>query len=381
MGEPTSEKWRKLCSILKQWFHEPDLQALRVLLAMYASHTCIQDDPVWALLIAPPSTGKTSIGIRALSFLPGTYTIGDLGTASLLSGYKEAGGLLSQLPNGNGVLLFPEFSTITHKRPEIRSEIQSQLRAVYDGEFSKQVGSKAKTLRWKGKITVVAACAPQVERQWAVYQDLGERFIYIRWRHNEDAPQIADSVLRQIWMGRGTLAQLRENVLAFVDPESLKPATICTKAPDNAVALCEMICRLRTPIRRGIINGKTQVTYVEATESIARLFRSLCQVAKGNAMLERRAEVSEADFRLVRRIAIDNLPSGRGTLLNLLLHSQDHEISLSEAEQLTNIPHATLFRVREDLIILGAAEEHRRAEKIIRLSSRFLNLALRAGLI
>ena len=67
------------------------------------------------------------------------------------------GGLLREIGEF-GVIVLKDFTTILSMHRESRAEILAALREIYDGEWTRSVGSEgARTLHWKGKVGLVAA--------------------------------------------------------------------------------------------------------------------------------------------------------------------------------------------------------------------------------
>src|SRR5438445_4197967 len=170
--DPVKEGWEAYTTHVKRWFFQPDLEAVRVTLAAAASHFHKDCDPFWLFILGPSGADKTSLCINSLLDLPQVHMQGELTAKTFLSGYTGTAhpSLLHQI--GSGILAFKDFTTFMSKRPEEQAEIASQLREIYDGSFVKNTG-KGITISWKGKITVIAAATPALERAWASRRDLG----------------------------------------------------------------------------------------------------------------------------------------------------------------------------------------------------------------
>lgn len=159
---PKQAQLLQLKEFLERYYFEPDIRALTVALSIYCAHTSLQDDPVWSFFVGPSGGQKTSVIIRGLSFLPNTHVVDSLGLGSFLSGYGSRNGILQRMTNG--MILFPDFSTFLGLKPEVRTELQAQLRSMYEGRLVKVVGSKDKEIVWKGKVSIIAACTEAIER-------------------------------------------------------------------------------------------------------------------------------------------------------------------------------------------------------------------------
>src|SRR5829696_3429780 len=73
----------------------------------------IPGPPVWALLVGPPSSGKTEI-IDSLRLIEGAVSVSSLTKASLLSGRTGGAGglLLTHFNRGRGLLLVKDLTTV-----------------------------------------------------------------------------------------------------------------------------------------------------------------------------------------------------------------------------------------------------------------------------
>jgi len=227
----------EFCAYVSKSFFEPDIQAVRIILGAAFAHYITDLPPIWLFVVGPPSSGKTSITIEALSGLQGMFGEGQPwgpqaeGEIDLTTGmakkqnknYKEteaveilstinpntflshqqgvhAPGLLEQLNKkgpmkekdgnreiswGNALMLVPDFTVMSSMQKEKRGEVMGQLRRIYDGAFEKKVGTKV-TKIWQGKVSMLAATTPVIDKYTTIESALGERFIQIKWRASDD---------------------------------------------------------------------------------------------------------------------------------------------------------------------------------------------------
>ena len=118
---------------------------------------------MWLGLIAPPSSAKTEI-LNSLSGLPKVVQASSLSPASFLSATskkdqdKEAtGGLLRQIGEF-GIIVLKDFTTMLSLRPEMQQEVLAMLREVYDGRYTRHVGTDGgRTMTWNGKAGLIFA--------------------------------------------------------------------------------------------------------------------------------------------------------------------------------------------------------------------------------
>jgi len=305
-----------LCNHLRKWFYNPDIEALRIVLAIAASQY-YPGDPAWLFIIGPPATGKTSQSIQSVSTAPHVWPIGDLTPQTLLSGKRKQknDGELSLLQKiGSGTLLIKDFTTLLSKRPEDRMIIVAQLREIYDGLFVKDTGETGR-LRWEGKITIIAACTPALERQWAVLRDLGERFMTVRWGRDKgmaSGPMSLRQRLHEKEIGIQTAA-LGKALLADLPPT--RP-TFPKAYEERLCALAEIVALARGHVVRDGV-GDRPIIDVPDAEGTSRIIKSLAAAVEGHAALFHR-EVTKEDMKLAVRLATDSIPHKRFQVLSCI---------------------------------------------------------------
>lgn len=162
-------EFEKYIIIKDQW-------AVELVLATVLGNALIQRDPLWLMIVAPSSGGKSTL-MAPCAAIPLVHFLDDLTEKTFLSGYKLKGKENSLLKLiGNGILCFSDFTSILSKNPNSRAEILGQLRLVYDGNFSKRTGTGEIT--WKGKMGFLGAATPDIYHQLEASRSMGERFIY-----------------------------------------------------------------------------------------------------------------------------------------------------------------------------------------------------------
>ena len=100
----------------RRWMHMPDLVPLLAVLACVAANI-MTGDPVWLMLVGPPSSGKTQI-LNAISTLARMHSASVLSEQALLSGTPvrdhgagASGGLLRQIGTF-GFILLKDFTSL-----------------------------------------------------------------------------------------------------------------------------------------------------------------------------------------------------------------------------------------------------------------------------
>jgi len=157
-----------------------DDSIIDVAMAAYVANR-FKSDPLWMFLTGPPSSAKTEI-LRAMEGHENVTLLSSLTPSTLISGKTlKGGGNMSLLPKLDGKLLvIKDFGTVLTLYHEARSEIFSQLREVYDGQYSKAFGT-GECISWKGKVGILAGVTPIIDKYMAVNAMLGERFLHYLW--------------------------------------------------------------------------------------------------------------------------------------------------------------------------------------------------------
>ena len=182
-----------------RWLHLPDPDVVLVVLAVVVANR-MPGDPVWLLVVGPSGGGKTEI-LQAISGLPDVTVAGVLTEASLLSGTPKKdkaggarGGLLRDI-GPFGIVTLKDFGSVLSMKAEARAALLAALREVYDGEWTRHVGTDGgRTLHWSGKVGLVAGCTPVIDTHHGVMAALGERFAMYRLAVEDDDAQARASL-------------------------------------------------------------------------------------------------------------------------------------------------------------------------------------------
>ncbi len=166
-----------------------DEYVLNVLFACVTGNLYIDRDPLWLMLVAPSSGGKTVLISPFVDTEQATF-VDDMTEKTLLSGFKVKGketSLLKIIQSGN--MYFSDFTAMLAKNKMSRNEILGQLRLVFDGNFVKQTGTGK--IEWRGKIGCIAGCTPDIYAFLEEARSAGERFIYY-WMEQPTDDEIVD---------------------------------------------------------------------------------------------------------------------------------------------------------------------------------------------
>lgn len=310
-----------LVGLLEQGLDQPDLGVVRAVLATAATRG-LRGDPLWLLIVGPPASGKTEV-VRLLDDLTDA-AFDDLTVAGLLGwvGPPNKSGRPGGVLHGRGgdylLCTVADLSTLLHDRPSRGSDVDtvfSALRRVFDGSYTRRIGSIPKPLTWAGKMTMIGAVTPAVDRFSAHADALGPRWLYLRSdRHDRAAFMQRDEDELVAW---------REELRAVAGP-------IVRDAADRIpqVALGDPLerfcadCALVTTIGRVSVPrsgyGQREMLDVPVREGPSRVAGQLRLLARGLIALDTPADgVAE----VVQRAALDSMSPARRAVLAALADS------------------------------------------------------------
>lgn len=339
----------------RRWLDLPDVVPLRAVLATYAANR-LDGDPVWLLLVGGSGRGKTEQA-TALAKLPGVHIAAVLTEASLLSGTakretaKDAtGGLLRKI-GGWGVLVLKDFTSILSMNRDARAQVLAALREVYDGDWTRNVGTDGgRTLQWSGKVGVVGCTTSAIDSAHAVIATMGERFVLCRL-HDGDGRDSARRAIRQA----GHETAMRAELVAAVNglfarglphpPHDLDDGTL-----ERLVGLATLAATARSPVEHDYRTG--DIALVLDSEAPTRLGKQLGQLyrAAGTIGIDRAGA-----WQLVARIALDSIPKLRRAVIEALAGTAD-PMTTSAVREGVAYPQSTTRRALDELHAHGVVE-------------------------
>ena len=90
------------------------------------------------------------------------------------------GGLLREIGEFE-ILALKDFGSILSMRAEAKAEILAALREIYDGAWTRHLGSDGgKSLSWKGKLGLLFCATPIINSHYGVIGAMGDRFLLSR---------------------------------------------------------------------------------------------------------------------------------------------------------------------------------------------------------
>jgi hypothetical protein len=355
-GAPIDE----VIEVFGRWLILKDPTPLYAVFGTVAANL-LPGDPVWLGLIAPPSSAKTEI-LNSLSGLPYVVLASSLSPASFLSATskkdqdKEAtGGLLAQIGEF-GIIVLKDFTTVLSLRPEANTEVFAVLREVFDGRYTRHVGTDGgRTLAWNGKVGLVFACTETFDKHHSVISAMGDRYLLCRIapvegqfeRALEHAGEATERMRRE----------LSEVVVRLFATRRTEPRPLSLEETGRISDICSLVVRLRAPVDRH--RYTTEIEGVHGAEGTGRLGLSLERLLAGLDTLGVDRDVA---LSVVETVAMDSTPPIRRRAYEYLKRIAPDAAETLDIAEKVKLPKKTLSRYLEELEAQGLLR-HIPAEK------------------
>jgi hypothetical protein len=350
----------EVIELFERWLILNDRTPIYAVLGAVAANL-LEGDPVWLGLIAPPSSAKTEI-LNSLSGLPYVVQASSLSPASFLSATskrekdKEAtGGLLEQI-GGLGIIVLKDFTTVLSLRPEVNAEVFAVLREVYDGAYTRHVGTDGgRTLAWKGKVGLIFACTETFDGHHSVNSAMGDRYLLCRVAPMEGQFERAlEHAGEATGRMRRELSEVVERLFAGRRPE---PRPLSPEERGRISRICSLVVRLRAAVDRH--RYTTEIEVVHGAEGTGRLGLSLERLLAGLDTLGVDRDVA---LNVVESVAMDSTPPIRRRAYEYLRKIAPDAAETLDVAVNVKLPKKTLSRYLEDLEVQGLVR-HIPAEK------------------
>jgi Domain of unknown function (DUF3854) len=346
----------------RRWLHLDDTGPVLAVAAAVVANMA-PGDPVWLLIVGPPSGGKTEV-LASVMPLPMVVAAATISEAALLSGTSQreraknaTGGLLRQVGDF-GILLAKDFTSVLAQNRDTARAAMAALREVYDGRWDRPVGSDGgKILHWSGKCGFIGGVTPSYDRYGAIVNTLGDRYLLLRLP-DVDARSQAVSALAQAeheTAMRTELAAAMTGLIATADLTRVH-APLNNTETEALVVLSSFTARARTVVERDGYTGELLV--MPQAEGPARLIKAMRRMYGALGALG----VDDATrWDVLIRMALDCGPAIRTPLMRALLlaHQPTRTRDLAQTAGLVT---KTANRQLDDLHLLGIAEHSKVSE-------------------
>jgi len=337
----------KTIEVFQRWLLLGDLTPVYAVLGTVAANL-LPGDPVWLGLIGPPSSAKTEI-LNSTLKLPHVVQAATLTPAGLLSGtpkkQKEQGakGGLLRLIAEFGIIVLKDFGSILSMRPDAKAEVLAALREVYDGAWTRHIGTDGgKTLEWKGKVGLLFGATGVIDSHYSVIGAMGDRFLLSRLAP-ADKGQFARALKHQGDVTKQMRGELAEAVACLFAAERPKPQPISQEEIERLDRAISLVVRLRGAVERDRYSREIEAVY--GAEGTARIGLALERLLAGLATLGLDRATA---FDVVEAVALDSVPPLRRRAFEHLQKSSA-EIDTKEIARALDLPTNTVRRALEDL--------------------------------
>jgi hypothetical protein len=321
-------------------------------------------DPVWLGLIAPPSSAKTEI-LNSISRLPYVVQASTITPGGLLSGStpkkdqdKQArGGLLQQI-GAFGIIMVKDFGSLMDMRPDTKAEMLAALREVFDGAFTRHLGTDGgRTLAWRGKAGFVFAATGAFDQHHSVITAMGDRYLLCRVAPVDGHEQF-NRALEHVGAATERMRkELAEVVARLFSGRTPEPRPLSLEERGRIGRIVSLVVRLRGVVERD--RYTREIEAVPGAEGTARLGLSLERLLAG---LDTLGVDRETALRVVEAVALDSVPPIRRRAYEYVAGISPGTAETSAVAAHLGLPKNTVRRYLEDLaayglIILIPAEE------------------------
>jgi hypothetical protein len=400
-SNPPGTPLDRLKDRFREHYYLSDPDVVDVVLGVVAGNH-FDSDPVWLHLISPPSSGKTEL-LYSLFGCDEVYFLSDFTANALISGFRDeeprrpapvkrpvsdaanegepeegesqaaedgddpedAQAELSPpkdyslLPKLDGkVVVTKDFSVLHDKPAEARAQILSVLRDVYDGYASRALGN-SDVKGYKARFNYLTGMTPDIEKSWSL-NTLGERFLMYRIRiddRRDHCRQALRNVLKPEGLS-GIRGELQAAVKDFLAGLPRTEPAVADDMVNRIIDLADVLSTCRTYVHR---ERNDDIPCLPQAELASRVGKQLLRVGRSVAMIRGRALVTEAEFAVMKRIALDSLPTNRRYLLAALWELRSEPRPLDEfARRVPLIASTTVRRELDNLGALGTVVSEKR---------------------
>lgn len=341
-------------AVFRKWLGvDYDLDALDAVLAAAAVER-LDGDPLWLLVISGSGNAKTET-VQALSGAGAiiTSTIASPGALLSATARKEraqdaTGGLLRRI-GPRGLLVIKDVTSILSMSGDIRGEVLGALREVYDGRWSRNVGTDGgRTLEWAGRIAVVGAVTTAWDKAHAVVAAMGDRFVLVRVdsRHGRQAAG------RQAIGNTGSEPLMRQELADAASGVIAGMSTVAVALTETETSRLLAAADLVTLARTGVeYDYRGDVVDAHAPEMPTRFAKQLAQVVRGSVAI---GMTRERAMKLAIRCARDSMPPLRLAIIDAL--AVNPNATTADVRRRLELPRATVDRQLQALHMLGVLD-------------------------
>jgi hypothetical protein len=335
----------------KKWLLMPEYSVVDVVLGCIVANI-IPGEATNLYVVGPSGSGKTEV-IRAMEGYHKTQAISRMTSTTLVSGFAKGGraSLLTKLnKKGKTIVLMKDFTTVLSMRPEVRTEILSQIREIsdgkYDGFYGNDDSDDIKGVAWKGKLAFIAGVTNVIDEHHKVTQALGERFLY--YRMPKDNPMaVATFAQNNAGLEEDMRRELTSGVRDFMADIKLHPVEQTPEMQRRLISLACMVASARSVVSKNPYTGVHN--YEPQAEGPSRLIKQLSQLGSGIANVLCKDEVDDEVYDVLKKVAIDTLPGLRYKIISWMTSKGLTNGSMATTSQICDGINMSLNTTRHHL--------------------------------
>jgi len=256
------------------------------------------------------------------------------------------GGLLRQI-GSFGIITLKDFGSVLSMHAETRSETLAALRKIYDGAWTRHLGSAGgKTLSWQGKVAIIFAATEVIDAHHSVISSMGDRFLLSRLKPVTGKKQFTRA-LKHAGTGNN---QMRKQLAAAVTRLFASRRTEATQInKDETEAIGKAIAkavRLRGAVARDYRSREIEAIY--GAEGTARIGLALERLLAG---LETLGMDRKKALTIVTEVALDSVPPLRRRAYDCVCKYTN--VETADVAIALDLPTNTARRILEDLAAHG----------------------------
>jgi predicted transcriptional regulator len=349
--------FEELIKEFQSYLYMPDITPIKVMLATVLANR-VPGDMVWMFIVAPPSSAKTEL-LTALFQSPEIVSITGLTQNTLISGFMGPAKDYSLLPKlKNKILVIKDFTGVLTMAQQARDAVFGQLRDAYDRRSEKVFGHGVHKIYKDVHFGILAGVTNTIENINIMQQTLGERFV----RYYLPVDNSEDLVMKKMRKAFSNVSfepekqiRLQLAVKRFLGTFEGTSPEISEKIETKLIFLARLVARMRGIVPRDFKGDK--ILYKPQSEGPMRVGKQLLKMAVALANLEGKKEVGEAEFEIVKQIALGSCPSRVESIVKYLYEQEGKPNTYQDILKVVGFNYATIKGVMEDLLMLNIVTE------------------------
>lgn len=281
----------------------------------------IPGDPIWLLVVAPPSSGKTTLLESFLGTDQYCKAISKFTSQTLISGLRGPDGRdLSLLPELNGlVVVIKDYTTIKRLPATTQEELYGILRDIYDGHTCVIYGNGQRREFENINFSIIAGVTDIIHGDSRA--TLGERFLKVNLLGEHfDQEGLIRAAIRGNEDKASRTEAIQRSVLGFLDRSITQEdlPDLSGYHETRLAALAQIVAALRATVER----GREGILYRPRAEIGGRLAVQLTRLAKCLCFVFRKETIDSEVFRLVQKVALDSATEFNLEVVQVLANSK-----------------------------------------------------------